>query len=130
MREPIITGDSFIVVPDGRKDALDLAFRTFPELNAKFDGLDADLSEEVFSVYDLLSNETVRRWDDERFRRRSCDFMDSLAESSDSLLEELLVICLLETLVVNAEVAGQARASLGAKAAGFLIGVERKMFGR
>jgi hypothetical protein len=80
LREPIITGDSFIVVPDGRKDALDLAFRTFPELNAKFDGLDADLSEEVFSVYDLLSNETVRRWDDERFRRRSCDFMDSLAE--------------------------------------------------
>jgi hypothetical protein len=130
LSETIIVGDTFIIVPDGRKSALDLAFQTFPELDAKFDDLDADLREEVFSVYDLLSNEMVRRWNDEPFRRRAGEFMNRLAESGDSLPEELLVICLLETLAVNAEVAGRAKTCLGAKAAGFLSVVEREMFGR
>jgi hypothetical protein len=130
LSETTIVGYNFVILPDGRKSALDLAFQTFPELDDRFDGPDDDFREYVTYVYDLLSNEMVRRWNDEPFRRRSCGFMDSLAESGDSLREELLVICLLETLAVNAEVAGQARTCLGAKAAGFLSAVEREMFGR
>jgi hypothetical protein len=130
LSQPIIVGENSVIVPDGRKSAVDLAFQTFPELEYKFDGPNDDFREYEYYVYDLLSNEMVRRWKDEPFHKRSCEFIDRLAESGDSVLEELLVICILETLAVDVEVATQSTACLGAKAAGFLRRVEREVFGR
>ena len=131
MRGPVTVGDNFTILPDARKGAVDLAFETFPELSDSFDiSPGDDLREGVTIVYDSLSAEMVRRWNEEPFRKRSCDFMDRLAESRDSLLEELLVICLLEKLAEDTTLAKQAKECLGAKAAAFLTGVEREMFGR
>ena len=81
-------------------------------------------------MYDLLGAEMVMQWNDETFRKRSCQFMNDLAASGDSLLEELLIICVLESLAADATVSEQARKCLGEKACGFLIEVERKIFGR
>jgi hypothetical protein len=130
LRDPIIIGDNFVILPDGRKSALDLAFQTFPELDDKFDVPNDDFREYVSFVYDRLATEMVRRWNEDLFHKRSCEFMDRLAESGDSLLEELLVICLLEKLAEDPEVVKDARACLGLKAAGFLRVVENEMFGR
>jgi hypothetical protein len=103
--------------------------RHFPELHDKFDDSNDDFRDVTY-VYDLLSTEMRQRWKDEQFRKRSCEFMDHLAESGDSLLEELLVICLLEKLAEDVEVAENARACLAARASGLLRVVEREMFGR
>jgi hypothetical protein len=125
-----IAGDNFTILPDGRKNALDLALNTFPELKDRFDGPDEEFAEDVYFVYDLLSSEMVRRWSDEPFRKRSCDFLDRLAESGDPLLEELLVVCLLEKVAEDSTISEQAKACVGEKAGGFLRRVEREMFGR
>ena len=84
-----IAGDNFTILPDGRKNALDLAFTKFPELKDKFDGPDDEFLEDVYYVYGLLATEMVSQWNDETFRKRCCQFLDGLAESGDSLLEDL-----------------------------------------
>jgi hypothetical protein len=130
LREPVTVGDNFIILPDGRRKALDLAFEAFPELKEKFDNPDDEFLDDVFFIYGLLSTEMAQQWKDEAFRKRSCEFMDRLAESTDLLLEELLVVCLLEKLGEDAMLAAQAKKCLGAKASALLDGVERDTFGR
>lgn len=125
-----IAGDNFTILPDGRKNALDLAFTKFPELKDKFDGPDDEFLEDVYYVYGLLATEMVSQWNDETFRKRCCQFLDGLAESGDSLLEDLLVVCLLERLAVDVAISEQAKTWLGEKAGGFLRRVDREMFGR
>ena len=125
-----IAGDNFTILPDGRKNALALAFTTFPELKDKFDGPDDEFLEDVYYAYGLLSTEIVGRWIDESFRKRCCQFMDGLAESGDSLLEELLVVCLLEKVAEDSTISERAKTCLGEKAGSSLRRVEREMFGR
>src|SRR5438105_323187 len=108
-----IEGDNFTILPDGRKNALDLAFTTFPELKDKFDGPDDEFLDDVYYVYELLATEMVSYWSMETFRERSYRFLDGLAESGDSLLEDLLVVCILERLAVDAAISEQAKTCLG-----------------
>ncbi len=125
-----IAGDNFTILPDGRKNALKFAFTTFPELTEKFDGPDDEFLDHVYYVYELLATEMVNQWNNQTFRQRSCRFLNSLAESGDSVQEDLLVVCLLETLAVDAAVSETAKACLSEKAIGFLQIIEREMFGR
>ena len=125
-----IKGYGFVILPDGRKNALELAFKTFPELKDEFDSLHDEFSEDVYYVYGLLATEMVSHWNDEMFRNRSYRFLDGLDESGDSFLENLLVVCLLERLAVDEAMSEQAKISLGERARELLSCVEREMFGR
>jgi len=125
-----VAGDNFTILPDGRKKALELAFNKFPELKDKFDGPEDEFLKDVYFVYGVLATEMVSHWNDDKFRKRTCEFLNALAESGDSLLEELLVVCLLERLAVDAAISEQAKACLGEKSGRFLTRVEREVFGR
>lgn len=123
-------GKGFVIVPNGRKNALTVAFEAFPELKDKFDGPDDEFLNDVYFVYGLLSTKMIQRWHEDLFRKRSCKFMERLAESGDPFLEELLVVCLLEKLAEDVVLAGRAKKCIGLQAAAFLSAVEREMFGR
>lgn len=125
-----IAGDNFRILPDGRKNALDLAFATFPEIKDEFDSPEDEFLGDVYYVYGLRTTEIVSHWNDETLRKRSCRFLDGLAESGDSLLEDLLVVCILEAFALNPDISKKAKTCLGEKAGGFLLRVEREMFGR
>jgi hypothetical protein len=117
-------------MPNGREIALSLALQTFPELEDRFEDPGDDFLSDVYYVYGLLATEIVNRWVDRQFRHRACMFIDRLANSGDSLLEELLVVGLLERLAEDAALATEAKACVSAKAAWYLSKVESEMFGR
>lgn len=119
-----------MIVPESRKDALNLVFRSFPELVARFDGPDDEFMGDLYYVYGLLASEIVSRWEENSFQTRSCEFMNHLADSGDLLLEELLVVCLLEKIAEDATLAKRARSCMGERAAAFFTKVEAQMFGR
>ena len=125
-----IEGSGFTILPDGHKHARDLAFTTFPELRDKFDGPQDEFLDDTYYVYDLLASEMLSQWTDETFRKRSGGFLDALANSGDSLLENLLVVCLLESLAANEGISSRVKIDLGEKAREVLSRVEREMFGR
>ena len=70
----------------------------------------------AFYAYGIFSNEIVKRGADEMFLREVAEFINELATSNDSYLEELAWIGILEAIADMPEIDEKLNRYLGAKA--------------
>lgn len=109
-------------------DAVELLILRFPTLKARVDHPD-DLFEMPHVTYGLLATEVLENRNDEVLLRRVARFVDELANSGDSLLEELLVIDVFEGIAQAPDMTGKLKTKITPKAIVFLERVEREYFG-
>ncbi|MCZ2155129.1 MAG: hypothetical protein LC114_14725 [Bryobacterales bacterium] len=108
-------------------EAVSLLVGRFPALKSTVD--EDDLWTSPHIAYSLLATEVLERRTTSTLAAVA-EFIDELADSGDSLLEELLVIDVLEGIAQDPDVARLLRAKVSEKSAGFLDVVEREFFGR
>jgi len=108
-------------------DAVSLLVSRFPAFKQTID--EDDLWTSPHIAYGLLATEVLDKGTDSLLGA-AARFIDELANSGDSLLEELLVIDVLEGIAQEPDVARRLRAKIGPKSAPFLERVEREFFGR
>lgn len=110
-------------------DAVALLVERFPILKERVDD-PGDLFEMPHVTYGLLATEVLDNSGDDVLLTTVAEFIDELANSGDSLLEELLVIDILEGLAQDPGIARRISARINPKAVEFLERVEREYFGR
>ncbi len=113
-------------------DALRLLWARFPELSQQFgdpDDPDPETPEPHYS-YSLFAEEVLRRKEDKLFLERVCTFINELALSRDSLLEELLATEVLEGLAQDPGMAATLYPKIVPEAQETLRAIEREMYGR
>jgi hypothetical protein len=81
-------------------------------------------------VYDSFATEVVRRVDDRDFFSAVVQFIDDVAESKDPHLRNVLVVCLLEGVAADPQVARRFSGAVGEAARGLLRDVERDFYHR
>lgn len=109
-------------------DAIALLVGRFPALQRTVH--EDDLLESPHIAYGLLATEVLENSSDELLLNEAARFIDDLANSGDSLLEELLVIDVLEGIAQDPDVARTLKARINPKSTAFLERVEREFFGR
>src|SRR3989442_15834155 len=100
-------------------EAVALLMERFPALKEKV-GDPNDLFEMPHVTYGLLATELVENSADEGLLDAASRFINDLANSGDSLLEELLVIDILEGLAQDPDLARRISGRINPKAAAFL----------
>ena len=74
--------------------------------------------------------EVLKRADDHDFLQSVIQFINELAESNDPLLREVLVICVLEGIASDPDIAQGISGALTQPARALLREVEEKFYGR
>lgn len=110
------------------KNAVLLLVQHFPSLKQSID--EDDLLTRPHIACSLLAAEVLENNTDEVLLTATARFVDDLANSHDSLLEELLVIDILEGVAQNADVSRRLQTQLSIKPAALLMKVEREYFRR
>jgi hypothetical protein len=83
-----------------------------------------------FYVYDKFAVEVIKRIRDKSFMEEVGTFVDDLAESTDPLVRDVLVVSLLEGIASDAEAARVLKNVIRSDAKALLFDVEAKMYGR
>ena len=91
---------------------------------------DEDCFNEPTIVYDSFATEVVRRVDDRDFFGSVIRFIDDIAESRDPLLNNVLVVCLLEGIASDPDIARRVSGAVGETARMLLRDVERNFYHR
>jgi hypothetical protein len=105
-----------------------MLMQRFPQLSTLF-GSPAEPGQPYYA-YERLGEEIQQHYSDRLFVQSAGRFIDELALSGDSLLENLLVVSVLEGLAVDPEAARTIRLHIGKEATKMLDEVERDFFGR
>jgi hypothetical protein len=109
------------------RDAVSLLVSRFPALRETVDKDSLWTSPHI--AYGLLATDLLEEGTTSSLNEVA-QFVDELASSGDSLLEELLIVDLLEGIAQDANLARRLRAKIGPKSATLLERVEREFFGR
>jgi hypothetical protein len=110
--------------------AIALLVDRFPEILARVESPQDAFMAPPYLAYGLFAQEIVTRKEDDTFLNRASGFVDELAESGDSLLEEVLVVSVLERIAEDASLADKLKARLREKAKNMMRQVEADYFGR
>jgi hypothetical protein len=120
----------FVIVPTkAPAEAVTLLLDRFPELR-EFICSDQYCFSEPTRVYDSFAMEVLKRADDHDFLQSVIQFINELAESNDPLLREVLVICVLEGIASDPDIAQGISGALTQPARALLREVEEKFYGR
>jgi hypothetical protein len=111
------------------EQAIHLLIDRFPILNRRVEDPD-DLVGAPHFAFSLLAAETLERRTDEAFLDRVGEFIDDLANSGDSLLEEVLVIDVLEGIAQDPDLARRMGQRINSKSRSWLDRVEKEFFKR
>ncbi len=91
---------------------------------------DQDCFSEPTRVYDSFATEVLKRADDHDFVKSVAQFINELAESKDPLVREVLVICVLEGIASDPDVAQGISGELNHPGRALLKEVEEKFYRR
>jgi|ERR1700722_1665097 len=123
-------GPNFVLVPTMTpREVVSLLLGRFPAMRDLVCP-DEDCFTEPTRVYDSFAAEVVRRVDDREVLKSVVRFIDEIAESKDPLLSTVLVICLLEGIAEDPDVARRVSGAVGETARTLLRDVERKIYHR
>lgn len=121
---------NFVIVPTMTpRDVVSLLLNRFPAMRDLICP-DEDSFDLHTCVYDSFAAEVVRRIDDGDVFRSVIRFIDDIAESKDPLLQEVLVVCLLETFAGDPHIARRFSDAVGEHARTLLRDVERDFYHR
>jgi hypothetical protein len=109
--------------------AISLLIDRFPVLRQRVDD-PGDLLIGPHFAYSLLATEALDRHTDEAFLDSVVEFINDLATSGDSLLEEVLVVDILEGIAQDPNLSNRIKANMSPKALYWLERVETEYFGR
>jgi|HubBroStandDraft_6_1064221.scaffolds.fasta_scaffold07195_5 hypothetical protein len=124
--------DAVPVPSVGPSDALRLIRARFPELSKQFgdpDNIDPETPEPYYS-YGLLVKEVLKREDEAPLIQRVIDFINELALSRESLLEDLVGVELLEGLAQDRKMAATLYPRIVPAAQKTLKLIEQETYGR
>jgi hypothetical protein len=110
--------------------ALAVLVDRFPEVLARVDSPQDAFMAPPYLGYGLFAQEIVTRREDDAFLNKASRFIDELAESGDSVLEEVLVVSVLERIAEDASLAQKVKAKLRERARNMMKQVEAEYFGR
>lgn len=110
--------------------AVTLLVDRFPEVLARVDSPQDAFTASPYMAYGLFAQEIVEKNEDDAFLKKASGFINELAESRDSLLEEVLVVSVLERIAEDVYLADKMKAQLGDKARSLMTRVETEYFGR
>ena len=117
----------------GKEGALKFLRDRFPEMAHLFADPttpECDLDVEPYHSYGEFAYEVLRRQGDEQLMRSVYQFVDDLALSGQSILQELFVIEVLEVLATDATFAASLYPHIHREAQEALCEVEERWFGR
>jgi hypothetical protein len=118
----------------GTASALRFLWSRFPELSHLFTDPDKPDSEnfdiEPYLSYGQFAEEVLRRQHDTALLHCVYEFIDDLALSGQSILQELFIIEVLERLAGDAEFAARLYPNIHREAQDALRDVERQVYGR
>jgi hypothetical protein len=123
-------GVNFVIVPTMTpREVVSLLLGRFPAMRDVICP-DEDCFNEETIVYDSFATEVVRRVDDGDLFDSVIRFIDDIAESKDRLLNNVLVVCLLEGLASDPDIARRVSGAVGETARTLLRDVERNFYHR
>jgi|SRR5215469_1032013 len=91
---------------------------------------DEDCFELSTIVYDSFARIVIERSDDPGFIQSVVIFIDELAENKSSLVQEVLITCLLEGIAADEQVARMIERTMTPHSRSLLHEVETKIYGR
>jgi hypothetical protein len=91
---------------------------------------DEDCFELATIVYDSFARIVIQRSDDPGFIQSVVLFIDELAENKSSLVQEVLITCLLEGIAADEQVARLIERTMTSHSRSLLHEVESKVYGR
>jgi len=121
---------NFVIVPTmTEREVVCLLLDRFPDVR------DRVCPEEYYFelptvVYDTFSTIVIERADDPGFLQSVAFFIDELAENKDRLVQQGLIVCLLEGIAAEEEVARKIERTMTPHSRSLLHEVESKMYGR
>jgi hypothetical protein len=122
---------NFIVVSQmGPGKTVELLRSRFPELAAEFSSPDNLEPHDPYHSYERFAEQALLRKNETALIERVFQFVNELAESQDSLLQELLAVTVLESLAQDREFADLLHANVNEKARKTLKDVEERHYGR
>jgi hypothetical protein len=122
---------NFIVVPQfGPEEALALLRSRFPELASEFSALPEMDATDAYHVYGCFAAQAMLRRGDEAFMSRVFQFVNELAASLDSTLDDLLAFSVLETFGQDVEFCDLLYPNICVKAQQMLKDLEEHYYGR
>jgi hypothetical protein len=123
-------GVNFVMVPTMTPhEVVSLLLDRFPAMRDRICP-DEDCFDLPTCVYDSFANEVVRRADDPGVFESVIRFIDDIAESKDPLLSNVLVVCVLEGIATDPDVARRVSGAIGETARTLLRDVERNFYHR
>ncbi len=123
-------GVNFVLVPTMTpREVVSLLLDRFPAMRDVICP-DEDCFSEPTIVYDSFATEVVRRVDDRDLFDSVIRFIDDVAESRDPLLNNVLVVCLLEGIASDPDIARRVSGAVGETARTLLRDVERNFYHR
>ncbi len=121
---------NFVIVPTmTEREVVDLLLNRFPDVR------DRVCPEEYYFelptvVYDAFATIVLERADDPEFIQSVVLFIDELAESKDRSLKEVLIVCVLEGIAQNEQVARMISRMISPRSRSLLHEVERDFYHR
>jgi hypothetical protein len=123
-------GVNFVLVPTMTpREVVSLLLGRFPAMRDLICP-DEDCFDLPTVVYDSFATEVVRRVDDRDLFNSVIRFIDDIAESRDPLLNNVLVVCLLEGIASDPDIARRVSGAVGETARTLLRDVERNFYHR
>jgi hypothetical protein len=110
--------------------AVALLVDRFPEVLARVDSPQDAFTASPYMAYGLFAQEIIEKEEDNTFLKKASGFINELAESRDSLLEEVLVVSVLERIAEDVSLTDRVKVQLRDKARSLLKRVEAEYFGR
>lgn len=83
-----------------------------------------------FYIYERFSEHLRKHHTDEEFLVSVCQFIDDLANSSDSFLHEVLGLSILESVAQDVALADKIKSRICEKSKGMLKKIESDLYGR
>ena len=111
------------------REVVDLLLSRFPSMRDLVCP-DEDSFEEPTIVYDSFASRVCERADDPGFIQSVVLFIDELSESKDSLIQNVLSVCLLEGIASNEPLARMISRSISPRSKTLLQEVESQIYGR
>ncbi len=121
---------NFVIVPTMKeREVVGLLLDRFPDVRERV------CPEEYYFelptvVYDSFATIVIERADDPRFIQSVAFFIDELAENKDRSLHEVLIVCVLEGIAQNEQVARMISRMISPRSRSLLHEVERSFYGR
>jgi hypothetical protein len=121
---------NFVIVPTmTSREVVSLLLDRFPALRDVVCP-DEESLKLATCVYDSFAAEVIKGVDDREFLESVIAFINDIAESTDRLLREVLVVDLLEGIAANPEVARKVSRVVGEEARRLLRDVEKNFYDR